>query len=151
MIKRVFRYKNRNKFSHRLGHAGMCEAVEIKGRTIRMQLKKFSITRQSYAVFWFVTLTPLNFHALFSPQYCVCICICVCICVSKIPNMATARTIIRVRSFKETETNLHDIESCPTSVLARCFLLYLSQTDVQMAVKLGKQWSDPEQSITLRQ
>jgi hypothetical protein len=66
--------------------------------------------------------------------------------VSKIPNMGTARTI-QATSHKETETSLHSIGSKPTLVLTRCSLLHLFER-AQMAVKLGKQWGDPEQSIT---
>jgi hypothetical protein len=55
-------------------------------------------------------------------------------------------------SQKETETSLHNIESIPTLVLTRCFLLHFTcLRDAQMAVKLGKQWSNPKQSITPRQ
>jgi len=69
---------------------------------------------------------------------------------SKISNTVTERGILDYVS-QGNGNSLHCVGSRPVSVLTRCSVLHLCKTQVQIGVKLGKQWRDLEQSITPRQ
>jgi len=69
---------------------------------------------------------------------------------SKISSTVTERRILDYVP-QGNGNSLHYVGSRPASVLTRCSLLHLCKTQVQIGVKLGKQWRDPEQSITPRQ